>query len=196
MALPGPTASALFKTAQLQGWSWMLLISHASSTALLYWGAPQLPGKRRGLPSRAIPAVAGIGHVELAHEVDGSQGTAAPGQALGRSFPLNLVVLGRQRVAPSRAGRQPHASKKSYRQPKIAPGCSGSTSAARRAETLLQMGSGGQLGPRHLSPHSPGTASGLGSCGAVGDMASPGQWRGQERARQEGSSWDCWNEVQ
>ena len=125
-ALPSPAASALPKTAQLQGWSWVLL----SSTALLYRGAPRLPGERRGLPCGAVPAVAGVGHVELAHEVDGSQGAAAPRQALGHPLPLDLVILGRQRAAPSRAGGRPRASKQSCKQPKIAPGCSGSTSAA------------------------------------------------------------------
>lgn len=111
-ALPSPASSAPPpKTAQLQGWSRVLLTSHASSTALLYQGASRLLGERRGLPCGAVPAVAGIGHVELAHEVDGSQGAAAPGQALGRPLPLYLVILGRQRAAPGRAGGLMPASK-------------------------------------------------------------------------------------
>lgn len=82
VALPSAAAAALPKTVQLQGWSWVLLTSDASSTALLYRGAPQLPGERQGLPCGAVPAVTSVGHVELAHEVDGSQGAAAPRQAL------------------------------------------------------------------------------------------------------------------
>lgn len=143
-------------------------------------GVLSITGREAGAASRAVPAVAGVGHVELAHEVDGSQGTAAPGETLGRSLPLDLLVLGRQRAAPGRAGRWPQASKQ--KQPKIVPGCSGSTSAAGGAELLLQVGSSSHPGPRHLSPRGPGAAAGLGDARVLWGSQGWGFTRAVERA--------------
>lgn len=53
-----------------------------------------------------VPAVTSVGHIELAHEVDSSQGTAAPRDVLGRPLLLDLLVLERWR-AVGRAGSSP-----------------------------------------------------------------------------------------
>lgn len=53
-----------------------------------------------------IPAVTSVGYIELAHEVDSGQGTAAPRDVLGRPLLLDLLVLERWR-AVGRAGSSP-----------------------------------------------------------------------------------------
>lgn len=125
-------------------------------------GASPGTGGRPG----AVPAVTSVGHVELAHEVDGGQGTAAPGDALGRPLLLDLVVLGRQRVGLGSTSSSPRQQAE--------------VQAAQNSVLLLRQAVVGHLAPRSL-----------GSCGQQGHgFPRAVEWAGENK-----TGGDCWNEV-